>query len=276
MIVTGEADELRALLEGTRRRGKTVGLHVAWGALHGAHRANIAKMAAECDVATLAISKSSREAGAAACEPSRPDDGLAADLAWAEEAGAGIVFLSHRFLSHNEVVGHPPAPRELGPFGAVAVAEAGLLELASPCYAYFGEKHYPRLVALRRLIEGLSLPVVLVACPTVRETDGLALSRQNACLCPSERRVAPALYWALLAGKRAVDELGERDAKAVAAKMLRRAKSQPLWELEYAHVADPLTLEPVGRISGEVRLMIAGRLGRAHLVDNVAAGTAEE
>ena len=286
MIVTGDPDELRALFEEARRRGKTVGLHAAMGALHGAHAANIAKMAAECDVASVVISRRSEDIDGGTCGRLLPAGDLEADLARADEAGAGIVFapqgeavrgdgpLVRGALSH--LGGHLEAPSRPSHFDARLGAVAGLFGLAGPGYVYFGEKDYPRLLAVRRLVRALSLPVVVVACPTVRETDGLALSRQNAYLRPSERGAAPALYWALLAGKRAVDERGERDAKAVSAKMRSAVERQPLLELDYARVADPLTLEPVGTISGEVRLLIAGRPGRAHLVDNLAAGTTEE
>jgi pantoate--beta-alanine ligase len=289
VIVTGDPDKLRALLDDARRRGKTVGLHAATGWLHGGHEANIAKMAAECDVATVAVLRSS---GQSREEPSQtlPGTGdLEADLEKAEEAGAGIVFAPPKEtvraggpLAHTEALdlagplaphdrpghreGTPAWPSVLGP----------LLALAGPCYAYFGEKDYSRLVAIERLVGQLSLPAVVVACPTVREPDGLALSRRNAWLRPEERRAAPALYWALLAGKRAVDGEGERDGDAVRAKMRDALESHALLELGCAYVADPQTLAPVSAISGEVRLLVAGRLGQARLVDNLAAGAAEE
>ena len=294
MIVTADPGELRALLQDARRRGKTVGLHAAMGALHGAHTANIAKMAAECDVATVAITRSSEAVQGGTCGrllhagnlESDLEGDLKGDVARAKEAGAGIVFVPNGKAVKGDGRLGGGAVRHLGGyfeggsrpghFDALASAVAGLLGLVGPCYAYFGEKDYPRLLAVRRLVREQSLPVVVVACPTVRETDGLALSRRNAYLHPPERAAAPAFYWALLAGKRAVDERGEREAKAVSAKMRSAAESQPLLDLDYARVADPLTMEPLGTISGEVRLLIAGRLGRVHLVDNLAAGTTED
>ena len=267
-----------------------MGFHAAMGALHGAHTANIAKMAAECDVATVAITRGSEATQGGTCgrlpHAGSLEGDLEGDLARAKEAGAGIVFvpkgkaakgggrLGGGAVSH--LGGYFEGGTRPGHFDAPVSAVAVLLGLVGPCYAYFGEKDFPRLLAVQRLVREQSLPVVVVTCPTVRETDGLALSRRNAYLRPPERAAAPALYWALLAGKRAVDERGERDANSVSAKMRSAAESQPLLGLDYACVADPLTMEPLGAISGEVRLLIAGRFGRVHLVDNLAAGTTED
>jgi pantoate--beta-alanine ligase len=94
-------------------------------------------------------------------------------------------------------------------------------------------------------------------------------------LSSTEREAAPALYWALLAGKRAVDEGGEVDAATVRATMREVACRSGMVELDYAEVTDPATLEPAEEISGEVRLLIAGRIGRTRLVDNLAARAEE-
>ena len=127
---------------------------------------------------------------------------------------------------------------------------------------------------MRRLVSDLSLPAVVVACPTVREPDGLALSSRNAYLSPAEREAATVLYWSLLAGKRAIDEQGVLDPALVRAAMLDVAARQALFQLDYAEVVGP-GLEEVGAISGEVRLLIAGRIGRTRLIDSVAADVAD-
>jgi pantoate--beta-alanine ligase len=137
--------------------------------------------------------------------------------------------------------------------------------------AYFGEKDYQQLVVVRRLISDLSLPIDLVACPTVRETDGLALSSRNAYLTADERAAAPHLYYALLAGKRAVEDDGIDDPDLVEKSMTESLVRQPLFELDYAAVADPGSFDRPGRIAGEVRLLIAAHIGRARLIDNVPA-----
>ena len=284
MILAREPEELRSLLDEARRRGDTVGLHPTMGALHGGHEANIAKMAAECDTAAVTIFVNPLQFGPGEDFSSYPRD-LEADLSRAERAGAGVVFAPPREAMYPEEPLVSVAVRKLadgleggrrpGHFDGVATVVTKLLALAGPCYAYFGEKDYQQLVIVRRLVKDLSLPAVVVACPTVRETDGLALSSRNAYLSPAERRSAPALYWALLAGKRAIDERGERGADAVREEMRDVLLREELVELDYAEVTDPGTLEALGKISGEVRLLVAARLGRARLIDNLAAGAGE-
>ena len=106
-----------------------------------------------------------------------------------------------------------------------------LFALAGPCRAYFGEKDYQQLAVIRRLAADLSLRVEVIGCPTVRDPDGLALSSRNAYLTPAERAAAPALHRALLAGRSAVEDGGERRPDAVRAAMAavvgRRAAASP-------------------------------------------------
>jgi pantoate--beta-alanine ligase len=150
------------------------------------------------------------------------------------------------------------------------------LALAGPCHAYFGEKDYQQLVVVRHLVADLSLPVVVVACPTVREPDGLALSSRNAYLSAPQRAAVTVLYWSLLAGKRAVEEQRVKDVAEVRAAMTAVARREELVELDYAEVVDPGTLSVPPAVGPEVRLLIAGRTGKARLIDNLAANGAED
>jgi pantoate--beta-alanine ligase len=156
----------------------------------------------------------------------------------------------------------------------VATIVTKLLALAGPCHAYFGEKDYQQLVVVRHLVADLSLPAVVVACPTVREPDGLALSSRNAYLSAPQRAAATVLYWSLLAGKRAVEEQRARDVAEVRAAMRAAARRTELFELDYAEVVDPTTFSVPPAVRAEVRLLIAGRTGKARLIDNLAANRA--
>ena len=99
----------------------------------------------------------------------------------------------------------------------------------------------------------------------------MALSSRNSYLGGRERSAAPVLYWSLLAGKRAIEEHGAPDAGAVRAAMVEVANAEPLFGLDYAAVADPSTLEEVKVVDRGVRLLVAGRIGRTRLIDNVEA-----
>jgi pantoate--beta-alanine ligase len=162
-----------------------------------------------------------------------------------------------------------------GHFDGVATVVTKLFGLSGPCYAYFGEKDYQQLVIVRRLVAALSLPVAVVPCSTVREPDGLALSTRNEYLTPLERAAAPVLYWSLLAGKRAVEEQRVTSVADVRAAMVEVAEREKLFQLEYAEAVDALSLAVPPVISNEIRLLIAGRIGKVRLIDNVAADAGE-
>jgi pantoate--beta-alanine ligase len=275
-------------LDDARREGKLVGLHSTMGALHGGHRSNIRQMAAECDVAAVSIFLGPLPLGPGDDDKACARD-LEGDLAQAEDAGADIVLASQRVFEAaplvtvrvGELAEALGGPRRPGHFDGVATLVTKLLAIAGPCYVYFGEKDYQQLVIVRRLVADLSLPVVVVSCPTVREPDGLALSSRNAYLSATERQVAPLLYWALLAGQRAIADHDNHDNRDHIDSLLVRAAmtnvaARPPFQLDYAEVVDPYTLAPVATVSGEVRLLIAGRIGRARLIDNLAANTKED
>lgn len=284
MIVTDKPEDLRTFLDQARQAGKRVGLHPTMGALHGGHRSNIRRAAAECDVVAVTIFVNPLQFGQGEDFQSYPRD-LEHDCAQAEEAGADIVLappteaifpteplvtvrvrqLADRLEGH-----HRP-----GHFDGVATIVTKLLALCGPCQAYFGEKDYQQLVIVRRLVADLSLPVEVVPCATVRQPDGLALSSRNDYLAPDERAAAPVLYWSLLAGKRAVEEEGVTSVADIRAVMAEVAGREKLLQLDYAEVVDPWTLAVPPVISGETRLLIAGQIGKARLIDNVAANVEE-
>jgi pantoate--beta-alanine ligase len=158
-------------------------------------------------------------------------------------------------------------------FSGVATVVAKLFAIAGPCRAYFGEKDYQQLVVIRQMARDLLFPVEVVGCPTVREADGLALSSRNVYLSPEERSAAPVLFRALTAGRAAVDA-GGRDPAAVGAVMAGVVASEPLVRLDYAAAVDAADLHVPEALDGEVRLLVAARLGRARLIDNLGAHAA--
>jgi pantoate--beta-alanine ligase len=154
-----------------------------------------------------------------------------------------------------------------GHFGGVATVVAKLFHIVQSDRAYFGEKDAQQVAVVRRMVADLNFPVAIVPVPTVRESDGLALSSRNQRLTAGQRQVAPALYRAL----REAEELirgGCRDAAAV-----RRAAQAVLsrhteLRVEYLEVVDPQTMQPVQSIAGEVLVAAAVWLGTIRLIDN--------
>jgi pantoate--beta-alanine ligase len=280
VILTESPDELRAFLEQARRAGRSVGLHPTMGSLHGGHLTIIRRAAAETDVVVVSIFVNPLQFGPGEDFDAYPRD-LERDCAQAEEAGADVVFAPSTAAMFpeepqvtvrvNRLADVLEGAHRPGHFDGVATIVTKLLALAGPCHAYFGEKDYQQLVVVRHLVDDLSLPAVVVGCPTVREPDGLALSSRNAYLSATERSAATVLYHSLLAGKRAVEEQGLIDVAEVRTAMTAVAQREELFELDYAEAVDPSTLSVPPEVGAEVRLLIAGRTGKARLIDNLAA-----
>ncbi len=272
-----ERGDFRAVLDGARAVGLTVGLVPTMGSLHAGHLSLMRRAAADCDVVAVTIFVNPLQFGSAEDLAAYPRD-LERDLEAAAAAGADVVFAP----PVEEMYPQPPEIAvDVGPLGdvlegasrpghfaGVAVVVTKLFNLAGPCRAYFGEKDWQQLLVVRRLVVDLFFPVEVVACPTVRELDGLACSSRNVRLSPGERAAAAVLHRAL---DRAVAriEQGERDPDQLGREMAGVVAGEDLVDLDYATVVRAADLAPLGRLEGEVRALVAARVGSTRLIDNV-------
>ena len=267
-------------LDGERALGRRVGLVPTMGALHAGHRSLVVRAAAECDVVAVTVFVNPLQFTVAEDLAHYPRD-LEGDVALAAAAGAGIVFappveeMYPGFPApvatsvHVDAVGDGlEGASRPGHFDGVATVVAKLCSLAGRSRVYFGEKDFQQLAVVRTMVADLSLPVEVVACPTVREDSGLALSSRNVRLSPDERRAALALHRALTAGLGALDA-GERDPDRVAAFMRGVLDAAVGVDTDYAVAVDAATLRTPPRLSGEVRLLVAAVVGPVRLIDNV-------
>jgi pantoate--beta-alanine ligase len=160
-----------------------------------------------------------------------------------------------------------------GHFDGVATVVAILFNLVGAERAYFGQKDAQQVMVIRQMARDLAIPTEVIACPTVREPDGLALSSRNVHLMASERAAAPVLRRALLAA-RTRWEAGERSAGALRAAMSAELATEPLATPAYVSVADGRTLAELDRvIDGMPALLsLAVRFGPTRLIDNEVIG----
>jgi pantoate--beta-alanine ligase len=269
--------ELRAALSPARREGQAVGLVPTMGYLHDGHLSHMTRSAGENDltVATIFVNPLQFAAGEDLSTYPRDPDG---DAAKAESAGVDLLFVPSTEEMYPEPVrttvsvdigvGFMESASRPTHFDGVSTVVTKLFSLVGECRAYFGEKDYQQLAVVRRLVLDLDLPVTVVAGPTAREADGLAMSSRNAYLTPEERAVAPALHAALRAAVDAI-EAGERSGPTVRDLIASAVRAAPPFELDYAEVVDAHTLEPLDEIRGEVRVLAAARLGTPRLLDNL-------
>jgi pantoate--beta-alanine ligase len=158
--------------------------------------------------------------------------------------------------------------RRPGHFRGVATVVLKLLGIFTPDRAYFGQKDAQQLAVIRRLVRDLNVPVEVRACPTTRESDGLALSSRNTYLSPEERQAAPVIYRALCAARDRWDA-GERRGEFLRRTMTEVLATEPRIRVDYASAVDPETFREVEEATGPLLLCVAARLGRARLIDNL-------
>jgi pantoate--beta-alanine ligase len=272
-----EIAALRARLDEVRAAGRRVGFVPTMGYLHDGHASLIRASADACDVTVVSIFVNPLQFAPGEDLEAYPRD-LPRDLELVREAGADLVF--------------HPAPTEMYPtpiattvtvqgvseglegasrpthFAGVATVVAKLFSIVGPCRAFFGEKDFQQLAVVRRMVADLSMPVDVVGCPTAREHDGLARSSRNVYLTADERAAAPVLHRALLAGRAAI-LAGERDPASVEATMAEVLAGEPLVAPDYVVAVDAVTLHRPDVLRDEVRLLVAGRLGKPRLLDNL-------
>jgi pantoate--beta-alanine ligase len=155
-----------------------------------------------------------------------------------------------------------------GHLRGVATVVAKLFNMAPADRAYFGEKDRQQLQVIRRLARDLDFPIEIVACPTVREADGLAMSSRNRYLLPEERAAALSLSRGLFRA-RELFEVGERRAAPLAGAVRRALEAEPLVRPDYVELADQEEWVPVEVVWAPTVLAVAARVGGTRLIDNV-------
>jgi pantoate--beta-alanine ligase len=277
----------RKSLDAERFAGRRVGLVPTMGSLHAGHASLIRRAAEECDVVGVTVFVNPLQFGPAEDLAAYPRD-LDADQHLAEQCGAAYLFAPSVAEMYPTPIGTTVAVPGLsarfegasrpGHFDGVATVVAKLFAQAGACRAYFGQKDFQQLAVIRRMVADLSIPVEVVGCETVREPDGLALSSRNVYLSPAERAAAPTLYRALRRAAELIEQAarpnpGGQLAPLTAADVRRVmgeiVASEQLLSLDYAEVVEAATLTAPELLVGEIRLLIAARLGRTRLIDNL-------
>jgi pantoate--beta-alanine ligase len=154
-----------------------------------------------------------------------------------------------------------------GHFDGVATVVAILFGLVRADHAYFGQKDAQQVMVIRQMARDLAIPTKVIACPTIREPDGLALSSRNVHLSPAERAAAPVLHRALLAA-RTRWEAGERSAGSLRDAMRQTLAAEPLADVDYVSVAHGTTLAELDVVDAPALLSLAVRFGTTRLIDN--------
>ncbi len=268
----------RKACDAARSAGRTVGFVPTMGAFHDGHVSLVRRARDERDAVVVSIFVNPLQFGPGEDLSRYPRD-EERDLSMAGELGVDVVFAPT--VEEMYPGGQPEVTVDPGPLGdrlegavrpghfrGVATVVAKLFDVVGPCTAYFGEKDAQQLAVIRRMVRDLSFPVDVVACPTVRELDGLAMSSRNAYLSRDQREAAGCLFLALSEAAE-MARAGEREAARLVAAMAREIGATPEARIDYAAVVDEEMFEQVGRISGPARALVAARFGKTRLIDNL-------
>jgi pantoate--beta-alanine ligase len=257
------------------------GLVPTMGALHAGHAALIDAARRECGVVVVSIFVNPAQFNNQD-DLARYPRTLHADMELCRDLGADIVFAPSAAdvyphplecsVDVGRLADHLCGRFRPGHFRGVATVVLKLFQMVQPHRAYFGEKDAQQLAIVRRLAADFNVAVEIVEVPTVRESDGLAMSSRNRHLRAEERAVAPVLFQALQdAGQRIT--AGARDPHAIAADVVsgfsRTANGTVHFRFEYFEIVDPVTMQPVDRIDGPVRVAGAVWIGSTRLIDNI-------
>ncbi|OPY78606.1 MAG: Pantothenate synthetase [Syntrophorhabdus sp. PtaU1.Bin153] len=258
------------------RRDRRIAFVPTMGYLHEGHLALVRKARELADVVVASIFINPTQFGPQEDLAKYPRD-FDRDARLLEQEKTDIVFYPESkemypkgystYVQVRELQNHLCGKSRVGHFVGVATVVAKLFNIVKPHFAVFGQKDYQQLKVIERMVRDLNMDLEIVAYPTVREKDGLAMSSRNTYLNPEEREKALLIYGAMTKVESLVQG-GERDASK-----LREAAEQILTSrdgvaVEYVSIADTDTLEEVGQVEHKALLAIACHVGKTRLIDN--------
>jgi pantoate--beta-alanine ligase len=273
MQVVKTIPEIRVLRQ---QLGGSVGFVPTMGYLHEGHLALVKQARAENSAVFVSIYVNPTQFGPREDFGAYPRD-LNRDLELLRGKGVDVVFVP----SDDEM--YPPEfsswvdvekvteqlegasrPRH---FRGVSTVVTKLFNIVQPSRAYFGQKDAQQAVVIKRTVADLNMGLEIVVVPTVRESDGLAMSSRNVYLSPEERRAATILFKALTLARQ-LWEGGEKDAEEIRRQMTSLIRKEPLAQIDYVSIADANTLEELEAINRPALASLAVRIGRTRLIDN--------
>ena len=276
MEVVKTVEEVREIVSEWRSQGLTIGLVPTMGFLHEGHQSLIKRSASETDCTVVSVFVNPIQFGPNEDLEAYPRD-LNRDMKAVEEAGGDIIFNpepSEMYPGHftsfidttetTELLCGAVRPIH---FRGVCTVVGKLFNIVMPDRAYFGQKDAQQLATVKRFVRDLNFPLDIVACPIIREIDGLAKSSRNTYLNPEERKAALILSQSLKKGKEAIDN-GERDSQKVISIIRENLEKEPLARIDYVEVVDFENIQRIARIEGETLVAIAVYIGKTRLIDN--------
>jgi pantoate--beta-alanine ligase len=274
MKVIEKIDDMKRL---RAKLAQPVGLVPTMGYLHEGHLSLVRRASEENPSVVVSIFVNPTQFGPREDFASYPRDPQR-DLALLEKEGADVVFMPpaaemypprfDSWVEVGEMTQRLEGASRPGHFRGVATVCAKLFNIIQPTRAYFGQKDAQQLMVIKKMVADLNMDLEIVAVPTVREPDGLAMSSRNTYLNPEQRRAAPVLYQALTMAQKLWAQ-GETDAQTIRQQMTDLIQKQPLADIDYVSIADAETLEELDRVTPPALVSLAVKIGSTRLIDNL-------
>ena len=274
MKVIKKIDELREILKDFKKEGKSIGLVPTMGFLHKGHASLIKKAVSENDIVVVSDFVNPIQFGPNEDLEAYPRD-INADSKLCEDLGANFIFnpepneMYHDKKAFVDIEGLSDnlcGARREGHFRGVCTVCTKLFNIVGPNRAYFGQKDAQQLAIIKKLVFDLNIPVEIVACPIVREEDGLAMSSRNTYLSTDERKAALCLSKAIFEGEKMANN--GASVKEVLEKMEEIISSEKLAKIDYISAVDLETIEDVDEFNKDSLVAIAVFIGKTRLIDN--------
>ncbi len=276
MKIITKPEEMQKQAQLLRQSGEYIGFVPTMGFLHEGHLSLMKLARRRADAVVVSIFVNPSQFGPNEDLDAYPRD-FERDEKLCREAGVDFLFYptpenmyldSHSiWLSEEDLSGVLCGAARPGHFRGVCTVVAKLLNIVLPDFMVLGEKDAQQLCVLRRMVRDLNFPVEVVPGPTVRETDGLAMSSRNKYLTPTERQEAVCLFQSLEKAK-ALFAAGERDAEKIKAEM-RAVIEKTAGRVDYVELVDDETLQPIKKIENLALAVLAVKFSGARLIDNV-------
>jgi len=274
LTIVKTISEIRALRQ--KLKG-SVGFVPTMGFLHEGHLALVKRAKADNSIVMVSIYVNPAQFGPREDLGAYPRD-LNRDLELLRKEGTDIVFVPSddemyprefsSWVDVEKVTERLEGASRPGHFRGVATVVAKLFNIVQPTRAYFGQKDAQQVVVINRMVADLNMNLEVVIVPTVRESDGLAMSSRNVYLSPKERQAATTLFKALTLARQ-LRQGGEKDAEKIRRQMTGLVGREPLAQIDYVSIADAGTLEELDLVDHPAVASLAVKIGKTRLIDNM-------
>lgn len=283
MRICNTIEEMRSCCSAAKRDGKRLGLVPTMGALHEGHLSLVRAAKAACDVVAVSIFVNPTQFGLNEDLAKYPRN-FERDRELLEKESVELLFAPSveemypvgavTWVTVEGLSDKLDGRSRPGHFRGVTTIVAKLFHVGEPDAAFFGEKDATQVAIIRRMVRDLNFPVKIIACPIVREADGLAMSSRNVYLDAQQRNQALVLHRSLTRVKK-LWEAGERNAAGLVAAGREEIAAERSVRLDYFEVVDTESLDPVENVAGGALVAVAGFVGTTRLIDNLLLSSPE-